>query len=118
VSLNVGEALLRDAKQGRFLIRRQTAEIVGQIEIYMDAGAPDKTVRVPLQSRGEAIVVQRGWVQEVGKISDFLHTAIGELDALGNNDATFWVKRADLQVHSRQVHGQSGQVLRRTVMEF
>jgi len=59
-----------------------------------------------------------GGVQEIGKVANLLHTSIGELDAFRKDFASLWVKRTGLQVHPRQVHGQSGQVLRRAVVEF
>jgi hypothetical protein len=118
VPLDVSEAFLHNTEQGCLHISRQAVEAVWQIEIHPDSAAPGKTLRVPPESRSQAVLVQRGGVQEIGEVANFLHTSIGELEAFGNDFASLWVKRTGIHVHPRQVHGQSGQVLSRAVVKF
>jgi hypothetical protein len=118
VPLNVSKTLLHNTEEGCLRISRQAAESVWQIEIHLDSAASGKALRVPPESRSQAVLVQRGGVQEIGKVANFLHRSIGELDAFGKDFAGLRVKRTGIHVHPRQVHGQGSQVLSRAVMEF
>src|SRR5579872_546120 len=66
MAMNIGEAFLDDAKQGKLIVAVKTLEGCGEIERYLNTAPCCEPIDVFRQCRLQANLVQKRRIQEMG----------------------------------------------------
>ena len=112
MAVNVGQALLQDAKERNLDITRQALRRLGNVERDLHAAALGKLLRIPGCGRTESGFVQARGMQEMGNGADLSQGLVEEVDAVGVSAI------AVIGGEGSEDHLGGGQVLSGAVVQF
>jgi hypothetical protein len=112
VAVNVGQTLLQHAKKSQLEILGKPSQIVGHIQLDVDAAALRKTLNIPAGGGREADFIQKWGMQEVRDGSRLSNGLIEKLNC-GQKFGS-WLGAGKYF----QIHFDARQILAQAVMQF
>jgi len=117
MAVNIAETLLDDPEDGGFNVGGEARQIVGNIDIDLDAAALRESFDVGQQRRAETGFVEQRRMQQIGDGANFGEAQLYEFD--GIDDAGFvLLRKRDGIAKSAEIHLNGGEILANAIVKI